>query len=266
MVLENEVRIEHMTWRDVKEAVKEANGVALLPVGAVEEHGPHLPLGTDSLETIEIGIRAAREAQVVICPPIWYGNSRGFMDFPGTLTVGPDALKAFAKDILHSLLAHGFDKPVILDGHGGNYGVFDLLAEEIHLERKVLVCHVRAWDMATLPKPAEIPAYDGHGGYSETSVMMYLCPDDVHRTEFTDSRPEIDLTRYGAGFPAPSSMMARGAAVIPLSMGEMVAHGHHGDPSLATPERGQALIEAKTSALVEFLKALKANQIVRRRR
>jgi creatinine amidohydrolase len=183
------------------------------------------------------------------------------MDFPGTITVRPETLKEYVKDVVSSLLAHGFRKPVLLDGHGGNYGILDLLAEDIHLERGALISHVRSWDIATLPIPAEAPSHEGHGGVFETSIMMYLCPDDVDSARFIPSSPEIELTAYGSVFPPPSSLLSRGAAVIPLSMTEMVKDGHHGDPSLAHPERGRALLEVKTDALVNYLTALKDNRI-----
>lgn len=133
------------------------------------------------------------------------------------------------------------------------------------LETGVKVFHVRSWDLATLPKPAEIPPYDGHGGSSETSVMMYLCPDDVCTEEFLDSKPEIDLTRFGSVFPEPSSLYSRGPAKYPLMMGEMVEHGHQGTPGYASAARGEALIQVKADALVEFITAVKSGAVSYRR-
>ncbi len=266
MVLERTVHLERLSCREIPDAASEAGGVVILPVGAVEEHGPHLPLGTDSIETMEIGRRACEKAYVVLAPPIWYGNSRGLTDFPGTTTLQPETLKAVVKDIVRCLIQHGFNRPVILDGHSGNYGILDLVAEDVHLETGALVCHIRAWDMATLPKPIGIPAYDGHGGSSETSVMLRLCPADVAREQFADSKPEIDLTRWGSVFPGPSSQYSKGPVVIPLSMSEMVERGYHGDPGWASAERGEALLEVKADALAEFLCALKSGQLVTRPR
>jgi creatinine amidohydrolase len=250
-----------MTSPEVKQACAEAHGVAIIPVGAVEVHGPHLPLGTDSIETFEIGLRAAREAGVVIAPLVWYGNSRAFMDFPGSIGVRPEVLKELIKDIALSLLHHGFDRLVILDGHGGNYGVLDTLIEEIHLETDALICHARAWEMASLPKPEGTPDYDGHGGSSETSVMLALCPEDVDRTQFVDSAPDVDLTRFGSVFPSPSGKLDRGPVTFPLTMGEMVKAGHHGDPKFASKERGEALLTVKAKALAERLQALKEGRL-----
>ena len=97
--LERTVQLERMTSPEVTQACKAAKGVAIIPIGAIEVHGPHLPIGTDSIETYEIGLRAARQAGVVVAPLIWYGNSRSFMDFPGSIGVRPEVLKELVKDI-----------------------------------------------------------------------------------------------------------------------------------------------------------------------
>ena len=255
------VQFERMTSPEIALARDEANGIVIIPIGAVEVHGPHLPVGTDSIETYEIGIRAAQEAKVVITPLVWYGNSRAFMDFPGTITLSPGVLQEMTRDIVMSLIQQGFNKIILLDGHGGNYGILDLLIEEIHMDTSALICHVRAWELACVPKPEDTPAYDGHGGSSETSVMMVLCPDDVDESNFIDSPPEIYLTKYGSVFPSPSGVYSKGPVVFPLSMGEMVEHGHHGDPKWGSKERGEALMRVKVAALVEFLMELKAGKI-----
>ena len=255
------VQLERMTSPEVKQASVAARGVAIIPIGAIEVHGPHLPVGTDSIETYEIGLRAARQAGVLIAPLVWYGNSRAFVDFPGSIGVRPEVIKELLKDIARSLLRHGFDRLVILDGHGGNYGALDDLIEEIHLETGALICHARAWELATIPKPEGIPGYDGHGGSSETSVMLAMCPEDVDRSRFKDSAPEIELTRFGSVFPSPSGKYSSGPIVFPLSMGEMVESGHHGDPGRGSSERGEALLKVKSAALAEFLVALKHGKV-----
>jgi creatinine amidohydrolase len=264
MALERTIQLERLSWQEIPAAVQEAGAVAVLPVGAVEEHGPHLPLGTDSIETIEIARRAAAQARVVLVPPIWFGNSRGLLDFPGTIALRPETLKEVVNDVLACLIRHGFNRPVILDGHGGNYGILDLAAEDLHLDSGALVCHIRCWDLATLPKPEGVPPYDGHAGSSEISAMLRLCRADVHLDQFSDSKPQIEPTRFGSVFPGPSNMLSRGPVTIPLSMSEMVECGHHGDPRWASAERGEALLQVKAEALSDFLLALKSGQIVLR--
>ncbi len=257
----HKVQFEKMTWKEIQAAVKESAGIAILPIGAVEEHGPHNPVGVDSIETYEIGLRAARQSQTLILPLVWFGNSRSLMDFPGSVGIRPEVLKDYVHDVILSLIQHGFNRPLILDGHSGNYGVLDILIEDILLETGLKVLHVRAWDLASIPKPAGTPTYDGHGGLSETSAMLYLVPDCVDRLAMQDCAPQADLSPHGSVFPTPSSAFAKGAVVFPMMMGELAADGHHGDPRLASAERGKALIDAKANALAEFINLLKNDQL-----
>ena len=92
------------------------------------------------------------------------------------------------------------------------------------------------------------------------AVMRVLTPDDVDEDNFTDSSPDIELTDFGSVFPSPSGRYSKGPAVFPLSMGEMVEHGHHGDPAWGTKERGEDLLRVKIEALVDFLEAVKTEK------
>ena len=257
----NKIRFEQMSWKEIQTEITEGSGIAIVPVGAIEEHGPHLPVGTDSIETYEIGYRAAVQTGIVILPLIWFGNSRSLMDFPGTIAIRPETLKDYLHDILLSLIQHGFNHPILLDGHSGNYGVLDILIEDMMLETGKKVLHVRAWDLASVPKPPETPAYDGHGGLSETSAMLYLVPDSIDRTMMADCAPEAELTKYGSVFPTPSSKYSKGPVIFPMMMGELSKNGHHGDPRLASTERGEALINAKANALTDFIQKLKDGEV-----
>ncbi len=252
---------EKMTWQEIQVAVKESRGIAILPVGAVEEHGPHNPVGTDSIETYAIGLRAAELSQTVVLPLVWFGNSRSLMDFPGTIGIRPEVLKNYVHDVIVSLIQSGFNRPLVLDGHSGNYGALDILVEDIMLETGVKTLHVRAWELASIPKPAGTPAYDGHGGLSETSAMLYLAPDCVDRQAMRDCAPEADLSPGASVFPTPSGAFAKGAVVFPMMMGELVKDGHFGDPSQASAERGKSLIDAKAKALAEFITLLKDDRL-----
>jgi len=257
----NKFQFELMTWKEIEAVVTECKGIAILPVGAVEEHGPHNPVGTDSIETYAIGLRAAQQTSTVILPLVWFGNSRSLMDFPGSIGIRPEVLKDYLHDIILSLIKHGFHHPILLDGHSGNYGALDILIEDIMLETGVKTVHVRAWDLASIAKPTETPVYDGHGGLSETSAMLYLAPESVDMPAMQNCAPEADLSIYGSAFPVPSSLYAKGPAIFPMWMGELARDGHHGDPRLATAERGEALINVKAAALIEFITLLKDGAI-----
>jgi len=262
MILEKKVQLERMTWVQVKDAVKESNGVAVFAVGATEQHGPHNPLCCDAMAAHEATLRAARKARVVMAPTIPIGNCLGSMGFPGTLYLKPDTLKAVVKDICRSLIHHGFDKIVIVNGHGGNYGCCIDAAEEIKYETGAQMYHCKIMEMEGPPIPSDWPLYDAHGGTLETSLMLYLCPDDVDRTKFVDSEPVANLTKYAgpwlpwfATLPPPKPISAI------LAADECSEYGHGGDPSKASKEWGEKAIEMWSDQLGQFLKALKEDKI-----
>jgi creatinine amidohydrolase/Fe(II)-dependent formamide hydrolase-like protein len=106
---------------EIAEAAREG-AVVIVPMGAIEQHGPHLPLNTDIYDALAIAQRAAElveEFPVLVAPPIWWGLSNEHMDLPGTINVRLETLTAVVSDVCHSIHAHGFDKIVLLSGHGG---------------------------------------------------------------------------------------------------------------------------------------------------
>jgi len=255
-----------MTWPEAKEAVKESNGVAVFAVGATEQHGPHNPLCVDTLTAHECTLRAARKAGVVVAPTIPIGNSTMQMAFPGSLYLKPDTLKAVVKDICRSLIHHGFDKIVLVNGHSGNYNCCIDALEEIKYETGAETYHCKISEMNRPPAPPEWPWYDSHGGSEETSIMLYLCPDDVDPTKFVDSKPVADITKYGfSGWLPPEGardyeLPERPIRVL-LAAEECSEYGHGGDPAKASREFGEKYIVTFSDSLALFLKAVKERKI-----
>ena len=249
-----------MTWPEAEAAVKEAKGIVIIPVGAIEGHGPHLPLNTDVVITVEPILRAATKVGVVVAPPVPWGNSRQNSYFAGTISIGIRTLIELIKDIARSLVQHGFDKIVIVNGHGGNIGPVSDAAEEIKDELGVFVCVVKGWELDTLPIPKGTPPYDGHGGSKETSLMLYLSPDDVDRSKFRRAKPKVKLSKFGAIWPPQIPGRSSPVQII-LDAQETFELGHSGDPSLATRERGERIVEAWTKTLADFLRVLKGDEI-----
>jgi creatinine amidohydrolase len=267
VVLERKVLLENMTWPEAKRAVKESNGIVVIPIGAIEEHGPHLPLDTDVEVTVEPVIRAAKQAKVVVAPTIPWGNSEQNAYFPGTIYLRIRTLVDLIKDIAMSLASHGFDKFVLVNGHGGNIGPVSDAAEEIKYELGVFICVVKGWELDTLSKPKGVPAYDGHGGFKETSLMLYLDPGNVNRKEFRRSKPKMNLTKYGNIWP-PQIPAGYTPVQIFLEAQETFPEGHSGDPTLATTEAGEEIVKVWAETLYHFLRELKSNRIkfINRRR
>ena len=110
-------------WQDLTmpefEAFREKSRAVLLPVGSLEEHGPHLPLGTDLFHALELARRVAKEHPVLVAPPLFYGVCRSTREHPGTVSLSGDTLRALVKDLGREFCRQGFRNLVIISGHAG---------------------------------------------------------------------------------------------------------------------------------------------------
>src|SRR5512139_1299051 len=111
--------LPHMTWVEVEQALTHTDAV-IIPLGSTEQHGRHLPLGTDSFEAVETAKLIAQKADVLVAPVVLAGLSSHHMGFPGTITLTPETFEAVVYETAQSLIGHGFRKILIFSGHGGN--------------------------------------------------------------------------------------------------------------------------------------------------
>jgi creatinine amidohydrolase len=153
--------------------------IALLPTGATEQHGPHLPLGTDTRAATAVADRLDRD-DVVVLPPIPVGVSDHHRQFPGTLSVSPDTFEAYVRETVESLAAHGLRKVVVVNGHGGNDDALRRVARSLRTEETAFVVPWNWWanrgdDHADLFGRDHV----GHAGAAETSAIRALAPDLV---------------------------------------------------------------------------------------
>lgn len=172
-------RLIELTRVELADAAPEA--VLLLPFGAVEQHGPHLPFGTDLavVDAIARGAaeRAAREAPLVLAPALPYGSSHHHLDVGGALSLSANAFAACARDLLHSARACGFRRVFVINGHGGN----DQLLQVAATRAGLVVAGASYWTLAAeplarlVPPPAPVP---GHAGRFETSLALALAARD----------------------------------------------------------------------------------------
>jgi creatinine amidohydrolase len=173
---------EELTSKEVKAKVN-AKSVAILPIGATEEHGPHLPLSTDSLQPEYVAIETARKlGNTFVLPMLKYGQCSSTRNFPGTLSLRFETLQMFAEDIICELHRTGFRNIVVLSGHAGRLHMAALrLAAEHVLEKhpKLKIMVLSDYDIAYAMKEIEIPPDDGHAGMIETSRVMAIRPDLV---------------------------------------------------------------------------------------
>lgn len=259
-VLDRKFELSRMTLLEVPLACAEANGVIVIPIGATEQHGPHLPMQTDTITTEVTVLRAAKAARVVAAPAIAYGNSRQNIGFAGTVSVRPSIFGEFVKDVCRSFLRHGFDKIVVVNGHGGNAAILTVALEEFHLETGAAVALVKCWQLASLEAPPGAPEFEGHAGRQETELMLALTPEDVDSAEFVVSEPTVDLGEM-AGLAPPQYDPFDAPITLMISSWESTLTGHYGNPSMATVERGRRVLDLWAENLTRFLIRLKAGEV-----
>ena len=231
--------LEEMSWQQIEEGQKETRTV-ILPVGATEEHGPHLPTFTDTIEALETARAVAQRRGVFLAPPLHYGVCRSTRGFPGTITVSHDALRAYAKDLLISFADSGFERVLILTGHAGSQHI-SALKEACQMalqEREFQVSLVSLFDLID-PKAVET-LHDGHAGEIESSMMMAI------RSDLVAELPEEH-------FPT------RPQFLIMKSVRHLMGNGVMGDPSRATARKGEIFIQMAVEGIIRALDELESD-------
>jgi creatinine amidohydrolase len=165
-------------------AAMESGPVVILPIGSMEEHGEHLPLGSDTIEIDFVMGRLSEKLDCVILPTLNYGNCGSTYNFPGTISVSFDSLRAFIIDILEEIVRHGGRRILVISGHAGtdHMAAMRMAAKSIvkkNPEVKTMV--MSDYDLVPDYKGGNIPSWDGHGGKAETSRMLNIRPDISRR-------------------------------------------------------------------------------------
>ncbi|MFN7996668.1 MAG: creatininase family protein [Bryobacteraceae bacterium] len=233
-----------------------AETTIVLPLGATEQHGPHLPAGTDYL-TIEhvaraAAHRAAAEVSIVVTPALPFGSSDHHLTFGATLSIRTETYYRLITDLLRSLVTDGFRRIFLLNGHGGNHELAQLAARDVALELPARIAAASYWTIAwdaLVEQQAHIESrLPGHAGIFETSMMLSLRPELVaserpHRDNVGNTDPR--------NFHSPYRHEQHGFW--------QEINGHTDSPDRATAERGhryqEAVVGAVARALVEFAKA-----------
>lgn len=169
--------LDEMTMPEFEKKVKE-NPVVILPLGAIEEHGPHLPLCTDSVQPEYVAQKVAEKTGALIAPPIRYGFCSSTKKFSGTITISFDTLRALVHDILADLVRNGIKNIVVLSGHAGrvHMAALRLAAQKVVEESEANIMVLSDYDIAydIMEKDETIPQDDGHSGLIETSRVMAI--------------------------------------------------------------------------------------------
>jgi creatinine amidohydrolase len=253
MSVDTEYRYNRLTWPEMNDAIARQK-VVILPTGSTEQHGRHLPLDVDLFLAesvcLEVGRRAAD--RVLVLPPIAYGLNLHHIDFPGTIHIEPEVFIAFCLNITKSVAYHGFEKILIVNGHGSNTPLIDLVARRTVLETHSLCTAV---NYGRLAEPAFEAVRDtpviAHADEFETSLYLYLAADRVRMDQ-----AGRDDDRAGRYFSSDST----GEFPVRLSdyWGRWTMLGVHGDPTTATAEKGAVIFEAAVAGLLGIVDELRA--------
>ncbi|MPV86759.1 creatininase family protein [Ostreibacterium oceani] len=247
-----------LTWEQVRDADKDR--VVILNVSATEDHGPHMPLDTDTVLGMAVanGVAAAIPDEVLVMPPIAYGFNEHHKDFPGVIWIQPETLIAFITDVTKSLAHHGFRRILLLNSHGSNHPVLDLAARKTVIETEIICVSASYWNLCSERINAIRQSDIGgiaHACEFEAAMYAHLEPEHVDLSKAAtqnlhDDKSQffnLDLTTGGG----KAMLMRWWSAVSP--------DGTMGDPVVANPETGREFLAAaieETTALVREIRAL----------
>lgn len=208
--------------------------VAVLPVGSTEQHGPHLPLATDSVIAWTIASEIAARYPVRLLPPIQFSCSQEHADWPGTVSITARTLISVVTDIADSLRRTGVTGLVLVNGHGGNYVLQNVVQEG---EGMALFPGRDDWAFAREKAGIETPAFsDMHAGELETSILLHAHPD-LLRPGFEDSDHLAEDRRH----------------MLTLGLAPYTSSGVIGRPSLASARKGELLLAGLTESFWHYL-------------
>lgn len=232
--------IEEMTMTEFEEGLKLTRTV-FIPFGSVEEHGPHLPLSTDTIHAYEVGKKASGIIPMFVAPPVHYGNCRSTSRHPGTVSISTSTLKGLLKDIVGSLRSHGIRNFLVLTGHAGGahrMALQDAGEELIAAFPEIRMAVVTGYDLAYNEgkELIETPG-DSHAGEVETSLILHSHPHLVKGSaerEFPDFPPCLLVRNKRKYWPG----------------------GVWGDPTKASAEKGRLIEELLVRKVVELVRRL----------
>lgn len=249
-----------LSWPEIVEQAKVCD-IILLPVGAIEMHGPHCPVGSDSLNSQKMAELVAKKTGVLVAPPIWYG-AHMYMQygFRGTVPIRSDVLKQFAKDVITGLVKNGFKKIIILNGHGQQW-VYVGALHELALETKAFIAVATWWELIRKTISEVCETRFVHADETETSVALALYPGlvDMSKANKETAPSAIDRKWFGGptGMPEEGGFPGHNITHSFFQV-EVYKLGILGDATKATREKGEKIVKAVVDKLSEFIEELKS--------
>ena len=253
--------LANLSWPEVAD-IRDQVELVLLPVGSNEQHGPNLSLSMDIAASFELCRRTSERLfpKVLVAPPMPWGVSFHHMNFPGTITLTGDTFIQVLVEVVESLHQHGFERFLIMNGHGGNVPAMGVavgrIKEEINPAFIGAGSYFHFMDRE-IHKQFGATEYTGHACEAETARAMELIPQHVKY----DTIAPGDMTDLTYGF---GKTLKKFNVTVPYRFDELTRNGALGDARIATPEYGKALVDSALENLTGFIDELIANSPVER--
>lgn len=251
-------RMELMTWMELRDAVKKTK-TAIVPIGAIEMQGPHLPLVADSMVAQYVAEKVAENADVVLTPLITVGTSEWHKNFPGMIGLNKQTLMDYLRQYCDCLIRNGFNRIFFVSPHTFNDEPIGTIGLELR-DRGVLVGSVNVWHVsAEVMQSRKINIKEGkftHAGEIMTSVIMAIAPETVKMDKAVAESPSTPIP--GTPFAGLHKLKFQDISFsVYRSSNEETVSGSLGDPMAATPEKGRAILDGMIETVTAFLEKFK---------
>lgn len=243
----------YLTWSEIEQMPNKENVVIIQPIGAIEQHGPHLPIAVDS--AISLGVLGKALLQLnddipaYALPCLYYGKSNEHSGFPGTITLNTQTLLAVISEMALSIYRSGFRKLVLMNSHGGQPQIMEIAARDLHQEHPDLaVFPLFTWRVPHVVGEMLTPQeqeYGIHAGDAETSIMLSLLPQQVQMDKAVKEYPQ--------GLPANSLLDMEGKLPFAWVTKELSKSGVMGDATVATKEKGDRILKSLAKGWVQVI-------------
>lgn len=237
--------MEEMTWKELDEYRKNRD-LIIIPTGACEIYGSHLPMGTDTIVIKAFAKLVAEKINAVVAPCSPVADCSALSGYPGTVSVSEKLFCAYIEEVMNEFLSLGFQKFLFLTGHGANVGTISRVARKYQLEKGIRWAQIDFWRYTDVCGKEIFDGSGqmahGHAGECAASIMLYLCPQLV------------DLSKAAAVFPEKVKEGYEGIEYF-KPMDQRSPDGTIGDPTTATAEKGEKILKECAKRIAGFVKA-----------
>ena len=243
----------YLSWKEIADLPDKKNIVIVQPIGAIEQHGHHLPIAVDSAISLGVLGKALSKLNDNIpayaLPCLYYGKSNEHDGFPGTISLTANTLLLVIKEMAESIYRAGFRKLVLMNSHGGQPQIMEIAARDLHQEHPdFAVFPLFTWRVPNIVGEMLTPQekeYGIHAGDAETSIMLSLLPDSV--------KMDLAVKEYPQGLPQESLLDMEGKLPFAWLTRELSKTGVMGDATVASREKGDRILESVADGWVEVI-------------